>query len=307
VKIIQHPRELAAASRSACVALGVFDGIHLGHRKIIGQTLEDARKRGGTSVVVTFDRHPETVLAPARAPSMIYPASKKMRVLAELGVDATLVLPFDRDFSRQSAEAFIQSLARELGGIASVSVGDHFVFGYQRSGDVRLLQRLGAENQFVTHGLPPVQWEGQPISSTRIRKAIALGRLADAEQMLGRPYSLCAVVIEGDRIGRQWGVPTANLDAAHLALPPQGVYAVRACVRDQCHPAVLNLGLRPTLNQPQPRLQVEAHLLDFSGDLYGAELELALVARLRDEMRFPTREALQAQIRQDIAAARQCL
>jgi len=307
MKIIQHPRELAAAGRPACLALGVFDGIHLGHQSIIGQTLEDARKREGTSVVVTFDRHPEMVLAPTRAPSLIYPPSKKMRVLSELGVAATLVLPFDREFSRQSGEAFIQGLTRELGGIASVSVGDHFGFGYQRSGDVRLLQRLGAENQFVVHGLPPVQWAGQPVSSTRIRNAIALGRFAEATQMLGRPYSLCAIVIEGDRIGRQWGFPTANLDAAHLALPPSGVYAVRACIRDQCHPAVLNLGLRPTLNRPQPRLQVEAHLLDFSGDLYGAEMEIVFVARLRDEMRFPTREALQAQILKDIATARRCL
>jgi riboflavin kinase/FMN adenylyltransferase len=307
MKIIQHPRQLAAGSRSACVALGVFDGIHLGHRKIIDQTLEDARNQAGASVVVTFDRHPEMVLAPARAPRMIYPTFKKMSVLAELGVDATLVLPFDRDFSRQSGEAFIQELARELGGMASVSVGSNFVFGCQRSGDVRLLQRLGEANRFVVHGLPPVQWENQPVSSTRIRSAIALGRFAEAEQMLGRPYSLCAIVIEGDQLGRQWGVPTANLDAAHLTLPPQGVYAVRACIRDQCHPAVLNLGLRPTLHQPQPRLQVEAHLLDFSGDLYGAEMEIVFVARLREEMRFPTREALQAQIRQDIAAARKCL
>jgi riboflavin kinase / FMN adenylyltransferase len=307
MKIIQHPRELAAASRSACVALGVFDGIHLGHRKIISQTLEDARKQARISVVVTFDRHPGMVLAPAHAPKMIYPTSKKMRVLAELGVVATVVLPFDRDFSRQSGEAFILELARELGGLASVSVGSNFVFGYRRSGDVRLLQRLGEANRFIVHGLPQVQWENQPVSSTRIRNAIALGQFADAEQMLGRPYSLCATVIEGDRIGRQWGFPTANLDAAHLALPPHGVYAVHASFRGQAHPAVLNLGLRPTLNQPLPRLQVEAHLLDFSGDLYGIELEIIFVARLRDEMRFPTREALQAQIRQDIAAARKCL
>jgi riboflavin kinase / FMN adenylyltransferase len=215
-----------------------------------------------------------------------------------------LLFHFDRAFSQQSGETFIRVLAREFGRMFSVCVGSNFTFGHQRTGNLALLKKLGQELKFVAHGHAAVSLGGKIISSTRIREAIHTGHLEGASQMLGRSYSMIGTVVHGDHLGRELGFPTANLDTANLALPPNGVYAVNALIQQQCHSAVLNIGYRPTLDSPQPRLQVEAHLLDFQGDLYGVELEIVFLGKLREEKKFSSREALQAQIARDIAAAR---
>lgn len=302
--ILSTATELRAGPRKVCVAIGVFDGVHLGHQQVIRQTLTDARQHEGVPVVITFDRHPNAVVAPDRVPPMLYSLPQKLRAIESLGVANTLLLRFDRAFSEQTGEQFIRSLACDFGHLHSVCVGSEFTFGHRRSGDVALLKQLGSELHFTVHGLAALALDGQPVSSTRIREAVRTGDLDAASQMLGREYSIAGTVIRGDQLGRKLGFPTANLDVSGLVLPPNGVYAVHARLRGREYRGALNLGLRPTLASPTPRLQCEVHLLDFAEDIYGAELELTFAAKLRDEQKFPDVAALQSQIARDLAAAR---
>lgn len=305
--ILAAATELPPGPRKVCAAIGVFDGVHLGHQQVIRQTLADARQLGGVSVVITFDCHPNAVVAPDRVPPMLHSLPQKLRAIASLGVAHTLLIRFDAAFSQQTGEEFIRVLARDFGGLGSVCVGSEFTFGRQRSGNVALLRRLGEALGFAVHGLPALAWEGVPVSSTRIREAVRAGHFAAASQMLGREHALAGPVIRGDQLGRQLGFPTANLDVTGLVLPPNGVYAVRARTGGRSLLGALNIGLRPTLASPTPSRQCEVHLLDFAEDIYGAELEVTFVARLRDEQRFPSVGALQTQIARDVDAARAVL
>ena len=304
MKVIHAAHELGNGSRKVCVAIGVFDGVHLGHQQIIRQTVADARQHDALAVVVTFDKHPSAIVAPDRVPPQIFSRSQKLRAIEALGADALLEIPFDKSFSEKSGEVFIRELARDLGKIHSICVGADFVFGHKRSGNVKLLKKLGAELNFQVHGLAAVALDGQVVSSTRIREMIRAGNFDAASQMLGRPYAICGRIVEGDRLGRQIGFPTANLEAAHLVLPPNGVYAASTKWNGQCYRVALNIGTRPTVAAAQPQLRVEAHLLDFSGDLYGAELEVEIGSKLREERRFASAAALREQISQDVAAVR---
>ena len=304
MKIIRAATELHPGERKVCLAIGFFDGVHLGHQQIIRQTIGDARQHEAISLVVTFDSHPNTVVAPDRVPPLIYPLSEKMRVLGSLGADALLLIHFDREFSKQPGEVFIRGLWRELGRIQSLCVGSGFTFGHKRDGNVALLKTLGVELKFAVHAMAAVSLDGRVVSSTRIREAIRAGDLDAAGQMLGRAYALAGAVIRGDALGSKLGFPTANLDAAGLCLPPGGVYAVHADFDGQSHRAVLNIGRRPTLQDAAPQQRVEAHLLDFKGDLYGREMRLTFVEKLRDEKKFPSLDALREQISRDIAEAR---
>jgi len=304
VKIIHAANELGNGSRKVCLAIGVFDGVHLGHQQIIRQTLANARQHDALALVITFDRHPNAVVAPGRVPPQIFARSQKLRAIESLGVDALLEIHFDESFSEKSGEIFIRELADGLGKIHSVCVGADFVFGHRRSGNVALLKKLGAELGFQVHGLAAVSLDGQAVSSTRIREMIRAGNLDAASQMLGRCYAICGRVVAGEQIGRELGFPTANLDAANLILPPNGVYSAVTRLKGKTYRAALNLGLRPTMASASPPLRVEAHLLDFSGPLYGEELELELGVKLRDEKRFGSAAELRAQIQRDVAAVR---
>lgn len=287
-----------------CVAIGFFDGVHLGHQQIIRQTITDARQHNARALVITFDSHPNTIVAPDRVPPLIYSLAQKLRGIKSLGADAVWLIHFDRAFSRQTGEEFVRRLARDLEPVISLCVGANFVFGAKRSGNVALLKKLGAELGFKVHGMAAVALDGQTISSTRIRGAIRAGQLDQASQMLGRAYSLAGTVIRGDKLGRQLGFPTANLDTRGLALPPNGVYFAQAQVGRAHYPAVVNIGTRPTVEPAAPQVRVEAHLLDFDGDLYGQELELMFVSRIRDERRFPSLAGLQRQIARDVETVR---
>jgi riboflavin kinase / FMN adenylyltransferase len=304
MEVIDSATELKVGPRSVCLAIGFFDGVHLGHQQIIRQTIADARQHEAISLVVTFDRHPNSVVAPKRAPALIYSLPQKLRTIASLGTEALLLLHFDKAFSEQTGEAFLRGLVHELGQVKSLCVGANFVFGHKRGGNVELLKMLGDELRFTVHGLAAVSLDGRAVSSTRIREAIVKGELDAASQMLGRAYSLAGKVVRGDGLGRELGFPTANVDVTGLVLPPKGVYAIRAEHAGKSCRGVLNIGERPTLQQPLPQLRVEAHLLDFDGDLYGEELELTLVERLRDEKKFASLAELRAQIGRDILAAR---
>ena len=304
MKLIHAANELQPAGRKVCEAIGFFDGVHLGHQQIIRQTIVDARQHEGISVVVTFDQHPNTVVAPGRIPPLIYSLPKKLRVIESLGVDALLLIHFDKAFSEKTAEQFIRELVDGFDRIQSICVGSNFKFGHKREGNVALLKIFGDKFNFTVHGMAAVALDGQPVSSTRIRDAIRAGDLDAASQMLGRAYSLSGKVIEGDKLGHKLGFPTANLDATGLVLPPSGVYAIHANVDGKTFRSVLNIGYRPTLREPNPTLHVEAHLLDFNGDLYGKEMEITFVEKLRDEQKFSSMEELKKQITSDVAKAK---
>ena len=303
MRVIKSPTELQPGPKKVCLAIGFFDGVHLGHQQIIRQTVADAELHEALAVVVTFDRHPNTVVAPGRVPPLIYSLPQKLQAIASTGADTTLLLHFDEAFSRQTGEEFVRRLVREFGHLTSICVGSAFTFGHRRSGDVDLLKRMGAEFKFTVHGLAAVSLDEHVVSSTRIREMIRSGQFDLASQMLGRPYALCGPVMKGDGVGRKLGFPTANIDVNSLAVPPNGVYAVHAHENGRTHRAVVNIGHRPTIPNAAPELRVEAHLLDFKGDLYGKELELSFVAKLRNEQKFPSMEALSDQIKQDIKHA----
>jgi riboflavin kinase/FMN adenylyltransferase len=304
MKIIHAAKELKPGNRKVCLAIGFFDGVHLGHQQIIRQAVADAHQHNAIALVLTFDRHPNTIVAPSRVPPLIYSLSQKLRAIESLGADQLLLISFDKNFSEQSGEAFARGLVRDLGSIQSICVGADFVFGHKRGGNVALLKKLGGELGFSVHGLAAVSLDDQIVSSTRIRAAVCAGNLDGASQMLGRPYAMAGRVVEGDRLGRQLGFPTANLHVAGLVLPPNGVYAGLTTVKRKSHRVALNIGIRPTMVSAQPELRVEAHLLDFHGELYGEELEVEISEKLRNEKKFASSEELRKQIIRDIAAVR---
>jgi len=304
MNVIRSATGLQPGSKKVCLAIGFFDGVHLGHQQIIRQTIADARQHDGLACVLTFDQHPNTVVAPDRVPPLIYSLPQKLRAIQSLGGDAMLLLRFDRAFSEQTGEVFIRQLARDLGQIQSVCVGEDFVFGHKRSGNVALLKQLGTGLNFTVHGVAAVSLDGQVVSSTRIREAIRAGDLDAAGQMLGRACSLAARVVKGDQLGTKLGFPTANLDVAGLVMPPNGVYSAHAHVQGKKYRAVLNIGHRPTVQNPTSRIYVEVHLLDFNDEIYGEEMEVTFAARLRAEQKFDSVETLKAQIEEDIRRAR---
>ena len=304
MQVIQNADELQSGKRKVSVAIGMFDGVHLGHQQLIRQALADAEQHEGIAVVVTFDRHPNSIVAPERVPPLIYTQPQKLRAIASLGAAATVVIPFTRDFSEQPAEAFIGSLVRRIAPVHSICVGSSFVFGHKRHGNVALLHQLGRELNFSVQGIAAVSLDDEVVSSTRIRETVRSGDLDRASQMLGREYALSGNVTRGDELGRKLGFPTANLDVAGLLVPPTGVYAVHAYLDGKRYRAVANIGHRPTLQSPMPELRVEAHLLNFDGDLYSEELELTFVEKLRDERKFESLDDLREQIGRDIVAAK---
>ncbi|HTA95693.1 MAG TPA: bifunctional riboflavin kinase/FAD synthetase, partial [Verrucomicrobiae bacterium] len=268
------------------------------------QTISDARQHDAMAVVLTFDRHPNAIVAPDRVPPLIYSLPQKLRAIESLGADALLLIQFDKKFSEQTGEEFIRSLAHDFGRIHSVCVGADFVFGHKRSGNVALLKKLGAELNFLVHGLSAISLDGQVVSSTRIRETIRDGDFDAASQMLGRTYAISGRVVEGDRLGHKLGFPTANLDATNLILPPNGVYSGCTKSNGKFYRVALNIGLRPTVASAKPQLRVEAHLLDFDGNLYGEDLEVEIGEKLRDERKFNSPNELREQISKDVLAVR---
>jgi riboflavin kinase/FMN adenylyltransferase len=286
------------------LAIGVFDGVHLGHQAVIGAALENAAHHGGEAVVVTFDPHPARVIRPEQSPKMLCSVGHKLGIMERLGVRNALVCAFDEAFSRVEARAFVQSIVAACERLAFVSVGFTWRFGHRGSGDIHLLADLGQELGFCVHGVPPVRVGGEVVSSTLIRDAVAAGDFSRASLLLGREYAVAGVVARGEQLGRRIGFPTANVDVSCEQLPPPGVYAVRAFVDGRARAAVANLGRRPTVSQ-SAELALEAHLLDFEGDLYGREMEIAFRRKLRDEKKFDGLAELKAQIARDVEAARE--
>jgi len=288
------------------MTVGNFDGVHLGHQALVRAAVADARARGGTAVVLTFDPHPSRVLSPHRAPSALMTLEQKAEVLDALGVDVLAVLPFTLELSRMSPEEFARRVLREEVGARLVVVGANFRFGRARAGDVARLRELGGEMGFAVEALPPLLHEGEPISSSRVREALARGAVEVVPALLGRRCFVDGTVMRGAGRGRELGIPTANLDVINETLPGGGVYAAWARLEGGGpERAVVNIGRRPTFGAGE--LILEAHLLDFDGDLYGRRLRVEFQARLREERAFSGASALREQIGRDLAEARRLL
>jgi riboflavin kinase / FMN adenylyltransferase len=291
--------------RPSAVALGVFDGVHLGHRAILGAAVAQARAVSATAVACTFDPHPFEVLQPDRAPLAITTLDERLALIAETGIDVAVVLPFDKELAAVEPEAFVKDVLVERLTARHVVVGFNHRFGRGARGDAALLRELGERLGFGVEVVEPFTVDGIEVSSTKIRAALRRGDLDAAARMLGRPYALPGKVVAGAGRGRTLGFPTANVAPDRPVLVAPGVYACTAEVGGGSHRAVVNVGVRPTFNEHT--LAVEAYLLDFSGDLYGQSIRLVFVARVREERRFPSVDALRAQIEADVATARQRL
>jgi riboflavin kinase/FMN adenylyltransferase len=292
------------------LAIGNFDGVHLGHQALLRQARTHAAARGVSAGVLTFDPHPARVLAPALAPPMLMSTPRRLELLAEAGADFAVVLPFDAALAAMEAETFVDDVLVGALGAGDVVVGYDFSFGRKRRGDGALLTARGAARGFRTTIVPPVTVDGLTCSSTKIREFVLEGRVEGAHLLLGRPFEIEGPVVRGAGRGRGIGIPTANLQAAGDLLPRAGVYAARAWLpgKPVALSAAVNIGTNPTFTPGTGApLTVEAHLLDFDRDLYGARLRLGFVARLRDERRFAGPDELVAVIRNDIARARELL
>jgi riboflavin kinase / FMN adenylyltransferase len=277
-----------AKPRDRHVAIGTFDGVHLGHQAVV----DDA------DTVLTFDPHPMTVIHAEVAPKLIMPFEVKRDVIDGLGVDELVVIPFDKEFSRLSAEDFISKILIEKLGAKKVSVGENFRFGAKAKGDPEMLR---AHEEFETRVVPLVEVDGEIVSSTRVRALVSAGDVEQAMDCLGAPFMLEGPVVEGDKRGRDLGFPTANLVPDDLLIiPAHGVYAAFA----NGHPAAVNVGIRPTFETGRGLL-VEAYLIDYEGDLYGQNLRVAFVRRLRGERRFPSVDELIAAMNRDVAEAKE--
>lgn len=294
--------ELAANEGPLHLALGVFDGVHLGHRAVIERAVEGATESGGSPGVMTFEPHPIRVLAPENAPRRILATiAHKELLLEELGVAVLLVLEFTAELAQRPAEEFARDLL-SVPALRQVSVGEDWKFGQNRAGTVELLRDLGAEYDVSVSVIPPVMVDGERVSSTRIRQALRDGNLSAAAAMLGRPYTVMGRVVRGEQLGRQLGFPTANIETGGEQLPPDGVYAVTTRVAHEWLPGVANLGRRPTVDGTQRFLEV--HLFDFDGDLYEQDVEVRFGKRLRTEKAFKGVEQLKIQIARDVAEGR---
>lgn len=291
-------------NQKVCLAIGMFDGVHLGHQKVLQNAINAASQNDAISVAVTFDQHPANIISPKNAPSLIQTQAQRNRSIELLGVDAILIIKFNEAFSRKTGKSFIQELAQGFGSIHSISVGNDFMFGHNRDGNFQLLQKLSQELNFLTYGLQPVKLNGQIVSSTRIRSALINGKIDDAKQMLGRKFSIEGPVVKGDGKGREIGFPTANIDTKNLILPPNGVYASYTKFNGKTHKSLLNIGVRPTIIKPNPSIQVEAHILKFNENIYDQVIDIELIDKLRNEIKFESIEELKKQISCDIENAK---
>jgi riboflavin kinase/FMN adenylyltransferase len=307
MQVARTLEELSKTTRRVCLAIGVFDGVHLGHQRVIGQARDDARKLGGTSVVLTFDPHPMRVLHPDRAPQLLTSTEHKLALIERLDVDACLVLTFDRAFSLTPPEQFIDAIARGTNQLQEICVGTRFRFGHNRAGDVRLIEALAPKHGFTTREIKSVMLDNEMISSTAVRQHVLGGRLERAAAMLGRPFSVLGKVEPGDRRGHDLGFPTANLNPHNEVLPPDGVYAARAVIGQETRGGVVNIGVRPTFKDGPARRILEVHILDFDRAVYDEDVEVQFLQKLRDEKKFDSVDALKAQIAADVQAARKLL
>lgn len=312
MQVIRDHESRPASMNGCAVTIGVYDGVHLGHQAVIAATQDEARRRGIDTAVVTFDQHPATILRPESAPPLLTSLDQKLELLEQAGADFVYVVEFDEVRSKESPEDFVNDVLVSCLRAQAVVVGEDFHFGHQRRGNVALLREMGEKYGFEVTGLPLLQRGDEvtePVSSTAIRRVLAGGDVRAAAAMLGRLFELRGTVVQGDQRGRLLGFPTANIPVSTtMAIPADAVYAGWYTHPDGTrHPAAINLGRRPTFYEHAEHSVLEAHLLDFDGDLYGEPARVEFVELLRSEMRFDGVDALIAQLKVDVANTRKVL
>ncbi|WKN23067.1 bifunctional riboflavin kinase/FAD synthetase [Azotobacter vinelandii] len=303
MQLVRGLHNLRPQHRGCVATIGNFDGVHRGHQAILTRLRERATELGLPSCVVIFEPQPREFFSPQRAPARLTRLREKLELLAAQGVDRVLCLAFNRRLCELSARAFVQSVLVEGLGVRHLEVGDDFRFGCDRAGDFEFLCQTGAAEGFTVEAAVTVEVDGLRVSSTRLRAALSHGDLPLAERLLGRPFSLCGRVLHGQKLGRQLGTPTANVQLKRRRVPLTGVYLVSTELDGRRWSGVANIGVRPSVTG-DGRAHLEAHLLDFAGDLYGRHLCVTFHHKLRDEERFASLDALKAAIDADIAAAR---
>jgi riboflavin kinase / FMN adenylyltransferase len=285
------------------LALGNFDGVHRGHRKIVDRVTRVATERGATSVVMTFDPHPPRVVRPDKAPPLLMTKAQKLEAIADAGVQGAAIVRFTPALSHWEPETFVRTVLVEWLHVAEVWVGANFLFGHDRAGNFSMLRVLGARYGFKAEKIDPVRYKDFVVSSTRIRRLVSEGRVDEAGALLGHEYVIDGTVMRGDQRGRLLGFPTANLCTENELLPPHGVYATTTRIGQIVHPSVTNVGTRPTVDA-SGRTLVETHIFNLDRDLYGQSIRVGFVQRLRDERAFESLDLLRAQIEADCQRAR---
>ena len=285
------------------LALGNFDGVHRGHRKILERVRRVASERGTAAIVMTFDPHPPRVVRPDKAPPLLMTTAQRLEAIADAGMQGAAIVRFTAEMSKWEPETFVRTVLVDWLRVGEVWVGANFLFGHDRAGNFSLLRVLGGRYGFKAEKIDPVRYKDFVVSSTRIRRLVAEGRVDEAGALLGHQYYLDGTVAQGDRRGATIGFPTANLCTDNELLPPHGVYATTATVMGVVHPSVTNIGVRPTVDQ-SGRVTIETHIFDFNQDLYGSPLRIGFVQRLRDERAFDSLDALREQIAADSDRAR---
>ena len=299
---IFHGTENANIQRPTVLTLGVFDGLHLGHQRIMQTVVERAKAVGANATAITFDPHPRSVLHPDSAPPLLQTLDQRLANFEVLGIDQAIVIPFDREFAANPAEEFLRDIVHERLQAKEVYLGKGFAFGKGRGGNIDLLRKMSSELGFIADEVPEIVLRRQRISSSAIRKLLSEGRVNLSRRMLGRPYGIEGVIVRGDRRGHTIGFPTANLHPHNRVIPKFGVYATATLVDGAWRRSITNVGVRPTFGKDlEP--SIESYIFDFDGDLYGDVLRVRFLHRIRDERKFNGIDELKGQIRRDSARA----
>lgn len=307
MRIYRSMEDVPAGKR--VVAIGTFDGVHIGHQKIINDAARLAAEAGARSMVMTFHPHPLSVIAPEKCPPVLTPLNIKTDLIEDMDIDELLIIPFEKDFSKLSPKAFCDMLFSSTLGAIHVIVGENFRFGHKAKGDIKYLEKYGEKAGMAVTAEPLVEAGNKPISSTRIRKLLLEGKLGEVREILGRPPSTHGKVVHGDKRGREIGIRTANIDArVDCIFPGRGVYLADLFVGRNPYCCLVNVGHNPTFcatdDDSEQKMRIEAHILDFDRNIYGIDVRIDFLERLRDERKFDDPGKLVEQIKKDVAAAR---
>ena len=300
MKVIVDIQKSEERLKNSYVALGTFDGVHRGHRVLINSAIEEAKKNGGISVVYTFLNHPLEIIAPERVPKMINTIDEKLRLLEEMGVDYVVLQTFDEKYAETSKEEFIDKILIEYLGAKEIFVGFNYTFAERGSGNVEYLRKVAPKKGIKLNEIKAIEYKGQVLSSTLIRKFILEGKIEEANMFLGRPFFISGEVEHGKKLGRVLGFPTANLKVVNKVYPPFGIFGGTVLIEGEKekYNAVVNIGKNPTLKPGE--LSVEVHILDFNRDIYGKKIDVSIEKHLRDEKKFGSMEELRPGIRNDV-------
>lgn len=305
MEVINGLEKVRQGFKYPVVTIGTFDGVHLGHREVILKMVERANICGGTSIILTFDPHPMKVLRPEAWPPSLTSLQHRLKLIGELDANVCVIVRFNRKFSSTPPEEFVREVLVKRLTTKELFLGYNYVFGSGRSGDIDLMKRLAGSYGFRVTKVDPVRMDGQVISSTLVRSYIDRGKLREASKFLGRPFSILGTVVKGSKRGRLIGYPTANIDPHHEAIPPSGVYGVRVRLNNGEFFGILNIGTRPTFAVDHPlEPTIEVHIFDFDLKIYGKDIEIIFLEKLRDERKFATKEELIEQIKIDEAKVR---